>query len=313
MAIGTFRIGARAVVGAASATPALPSGLATDDFLLLIDRQWRSDTTALGAPTTPSGGWTLLTSLLAPATTSPDRSVRRTYYWRRWASGVTAPTIAAVTNAQEHSAQIVSPPGVITTGDPVQELGTGTWSGAATDTMSVPNGVASVAGGVVIVDATRDNDFIDGVTIATLTGDGLTWVEIDEYGGGGGENWAWAWDYALTPAATTITAKSFAMSGNTTSNRAITQMLALRPEPDGPTATAAAPLGALTSSAVATTATIRTATAAAPLGPLVSSAAAVVVAPPAPPPDPLPPRARGWRPRAGGPTHPPTVSYREVT
>ena len=89
--------------------------------------------------------------------------------------------------------------------------------------------------------------------------------------------------------------------------------IAVPPGATGPTATAAAPLGGLVSTAVAVVADRKLATATAQLGALTSHADAVIVSPPEPPPDPMPPQARGWRPRTGGPTPPPIVSYREVS
>lgn len=80
------------------------------------------------------------------------------------------------------------------------------------------SGISVAAGGAIVV--LLGNSSVSGtdVAFATLSGDGLTWVETsDIYGpGGGGRDSNLGCDYALCSGATTVTSKTFSLTGAAT-------------------------------------------------------------------------------------------------
>lgn len=227
MAVSYVGVGAVAAGVGASTAPAIPAGVAADDLLVLLDVAWSS---ALGTPTTPGtpAGWTQKSTYFV-------NGVRITWFYRRWASGVTAPTVTGGSGTNEHESQIIALRGVAPSGDPTDVLGTAAATASSSTAIGTVAGVTTTQpGGVVLVAGARNNDFTDGASIGPLTGQ-LSWVELVDRGGQGGAEFAWSWDYALTPTALAITAKTFPISGNSVSAPGAGQMWAIGPGVTGPT------------------------------------------------------------------------------
>lgn len=239
MAIGALVGGTASNSVGGSTTPGLPAGVVDGDLLVLIDRVVDA-TRALGAavPGAPAG-WTQKTTYVS--TGSADSRI--TLYYRRWASGVTAPTITYAGGASAaHVSRIYRVPGAVTSGDPTDFLGSGATWAASASAGPIPGGVASADGGAVLVMAVREDASSATPTTANLlTGDSLSWVELtDDDFNDGDDSWS-VTDYALVPTARTITSKTFTLATSPGNFAGTGIMWALLPQPTAVIATA--PLG----------------------------------------------------------------------
>lgn len=224
MAVSFVAAGAPARGIGVSTVPALPAGLVTDDLLILLDVAWSS---TAGTPTTPGtpSGW-------AQKATFAGNAVRITWFYRRWVSGVTAPTVTGGTGSNEHRSQIVALRGAPTTGDPTDVIGTAATTASSSTALGTIAGITTTdAGGAVLVVGARGNDLTnDTAAFSTLSGDSLTWVELSEHGAESSAPepaFAMVWDYALIPTARTITTKSFTITGNSVAAAGVGQMWAI--------------------------------------------------------------------------------------
>jgi hypothetical protein len=212
------------VAGGTSNTPGLPAGLQDGDLMVLVYGGVSWSSTA-NAPGTPSG-WTLKASTTA---STPDS--RLSWFYRRYQSGDSAPTLTySGTSTDTHFAQIFAYRGALASGDPTDVLGTASENAAATDIGPISGVTTTASGGVVLVAGVREQDWS---SVATLSGDSLTWVELaDRADFALGDNIGVVVDHALTPAPTTVTSKTFTVTAGNT-EVAIGQMWALLPATTG--------------------------------------------------------------------------------
>lgn len=227
MAISYVGAGTRSLVANAATTPGVPAGVATGDLLIIFDTISSGGTAPV--PGTPAG-WTQKSTYFNDG---PTYRVRLTWYYRAYAPGVTAPTITySGTSGDEHSSRMFAFRGAAVVGDPTDVLGTpALLTTSSTTAGPIPGVTTSSTGGMVLVGVVRDNDLSDGSSgWQPLTGDSLTWVEIEEYGSvSGADKSSFALDYAIVPTAPkTITNKTFTISGSSVSGRGIGQMWAIK-------------------------------------------------------------------------------------
>lgn len=234
MAISYLGAGTRSVAVNANTTPALPAASFQDgDLLVVLDTCHRDRTTSVPAtPGTPSG-WTRKDTWTVQGSV---RSMRGTWFYKPWVSGDTAPTFTygptGVTD-DEHTSQMIGLRGALTGADPTMDLGGTPTEQASSSTVLGPvSGVTgSRDGGIVLVAGLRE---ANATTISTLSGDSLTWTEIDEYHGTTGTNlYSRAWDYALVPTASAVTSKSFTITAGSAAPSAGQMWLVGPPGPSG--------------------------------------------------------------------------------
>lgn len=282
-AISNVRVGTRAlvqnsggVVGGLNTTPALPASMADNDVLLGVsvvfhDQEGHSQSTG-PSPATPSL-WSQITdasyggymSAKTGAGASPYHShMRIRLYWARYDStGVAgpnaAPTISFSSGTQTtdwHYSQLIAFTNAAMAGSPVDVLGTFTAmdatpavTAAASSTVLGPAaGITTTAdGGIVfaIVIADFDTTATGTSVVATMSGDGLTWVEVTELGGSASDVWTMGVDYALTPSKLTVTSKSITTGGFTTAAKSIGLMVAFEPDTFLPHSTVYKPILAM--------------------------------------------------------------------
>lgn len=213
MAASYAAAGTRSVVVNGTTAPGLPSGLVAGDLMILLDTCHRDRTTSVpSTPTTPSGWTRKDTASIQGAT----RSMRMSWYYRAWVTGDSAPSVVygpTGVTTDEHVSQIISVRGAVTVGDPTHGY-TSPFLAAPSSTVMGPVGglTTSIAGTLALCAAQRE---ANATSVATLTGDSLTWTEIDEYQGTTSPNvYARAWDCAPVPEAQSVTDKSFTLAGS---------------------------------------------------------------------------------------------------
>jgi len=196
-----------------NATPSLPAvTFQTNDYLIMFDAVLTTST--LNTPTTPAG-WSIKSQY---SYTGPNAKILLTWYHRRWVSGMSAPTVLWSGGlSHEHIARIFALRGVKDGADPTALINVPNSFSAAQGTAGPISGLADIPGGsILFVACLRDNDMTDGSAgFNVLTGDGLTWSEVLDYGSSsGGAEIGAAVDYAIVPTTQTVTSKTFTISGN---------------------------------------------------------------------------------------------------
>lgn len=147
--------------GTANITPALPTGLATNDILLMFGEN--QETTA-GLPATPAG-WNLVGT--GSVTVTTGTITRLTAWWRRIAGGESAPTI--VDPGDHMVARVMAVRGCKAIGNPWNQVTTGTETVSDTS-VSIP-GVTTTAPDCLVVAA-----FSTGIDTASGQVTGGTWA-----------------------------------------------------------------------------------------------------------------------------------------
>lgn len=261
-------------------TPALPATPTTADLLVVHDVVVAQANGAVAnIPGTPAG-WTQKTTFVA--TMALGGQTRHTWFYRPWASGLTAPTITLVgATGTQHRSIMVRVRGAKLAGDPTDVLAAqSTPAGSATVMGPITGLTTTAAGGAVLLGCVRENDLTDGSTIGAP---GTPFATLDSWGAAAGENMAGALASALTNAGA-VTDRSFSISAPA-ADRTIGQMWALLPEPtsvDHAGAASAAGVGSATAGAgqghgaSVTAAAVGAATAAAGQGHTVQASAAGV-------------------------------------
>jgi hypothetical protein len=132
-------------------------------------------------------------------------------FWKVAVGSDAAPTITYSGGAAGDTviAEIVVISGCDTT-TPFVEKGTVASNGSSANIGPI-TGIAIAGGNAVIVFGHRADDW---TSVGTLSGDSLTWVEISDVGKSTlGTDAGQVWDYALVPSNTTITSKTFTVTG----------------------------------------------------------------------------------------------------
>ena len=201
MAVSFVAAGTAATGSQDDLTPALPTGHALNDVLILVAVQWGTTT-----PGMVTGGWTSFASGIADSTTD---NVAFNVLYKMDGGSETAPTVDFTADLNFTTiAQIAAFRGV-DTGDPIGEVGT-VFTDTSTASATIGPITAVTPGrvdGAVVVFGAKGNNWADSVNL--LTGDSLTWVEIGEPDPSGGNNAGAVWDYALFGSIPTLTSKTF--------------------------------------------------------------------------------------------------------
>lgn len=132
-------------------------------------------------------------------------------FWKVAVGGDSNPTVTYSGGSAGHTiiAEIVVISGADTT-TPFVEKGTVASNGSAANIGAI-TGIAITGGNAVIVFGHRSDDW---TSVGTLSGDSLTWAEISDAGKSTlGTDAGQVWDYALVPSNTTITSKTFTVTG----------------------------------------------------------------------------------------------------
>lgn len=220
------------------------------DLIILVSRAVRMSSTTstvsqpgLDTATSTGWGWTSkFTDFLSNQTvnTSPTtlvtRSIRHRVWYTWWQPNLPAPvvTYTATTLTDVFGAQLIVVTGALQTGDPFDQTGVLTAAATASTTLAGPapaltNPVPAGAAVFALVD--HENALSSG-GVATLTGDGLTWTEGQEFAGTSPASHAWAVDWAVAAASTSIGAKTAAITVAT--GKGAGQHFSILPAP-GPT------------------------------------------------------------------------------
>ena len=201
MALTYVGVGTAAAGNNASLTPALPSGWAVDDLLLVYVSSRGNGTWT--APT----GWTQIFQVAH----SSSGINKIACFYKFAVSDEVAPamTYSGGASGQTTLAQVCAFRGSIPN-SPVDILGSASSNSSATNIGPI-SGITTTSGnGVIIVFGHRADDW---TSVATLSGDSLTWVEIGEPDTTSGNDAGQVWDYALFSSNVTVTSKTFTVSG----------------------------------------------------------------------------------------------------
>jgi hypothetical protein len=179
----------------------MPAGLAADDVMVtaFFSREATDATVAISA------GWTEMYNELSAGGLLG-------VWTRTYQTGDAAPTfvLTNVAAGDDCIAQIAAWRGA----RPAQPI---TVSGAIATNASAGNigpitGITTPTGGAVVVIGGKLDDW---TSVATLSGESLTWAEIGEPDTNTGNDAGMVWDYALTPSATAVADKTFTVTGGT--------------------------------------------------------------------------------------------------
>jgi hypothetical protein len=206
MAITFKSVGSASALNSTDTTPivmsvAMPGTFVAGDLLLLMVGARNGGTIA-----TPAG-WTQVFALSHETTPFPQIKLFRKV------AGAGEPAVdVTYTGAAGHViiGQVAAFAGVDAS-VPFPEIG------AESENVSQQNigpitGLTISAGSAVIVFGVRSQSW---TSVDELTGDGLTWDEIDEPDSDLGSNAGMVWDYAISAGGATVTAKTFNVIGGT--------------------------------------------------------------------------------------------------
>lgn len=191
--------------GDGTLTPGLPSGLQTNDMIVTYYY-----TRGTGGSVSISAGWTSLYD-------HSDSGGRIAVWYRFYQNGDGAPTITSSGlistgppgSRDDTIAQVAAWRG-ISTGNPIDALGTVSTNGSQQNIGAI-SGITIAADSVIIVVGGKRDDW---TSVATLSGDSLTWFEIGEPDTTTGADAGMVWDYAINGAVQkTITTKTFTVTG----------------------------------------------------------------------------------------------------
>jgi hypothetical protein len=192
----------------ATLTPTLPSGLQTNDLMLIYASARGGGT--LGVSTS---GWSQRWQL--SHTSSGINKIA--LFYKFYSAGDGNPTVTYSGGSFGHTviAQVSAFRGVNTT-SPFDVQGA-TWSGSSGANIGPITGITTGSTGkCILVFGHRADDW---TSVATLTGDSITWAEIGEPDSTSGNDAGEVWDYALCNPATTVTAKTFTVTGGSSQTR----------------------------------------------------------------------------------------------
>lgn len=190
--------------GGANPTPPLPTGLTAGSSVMVMSFYSRA---AVDESIAAPAGWTVITN-------TRDASGLLAAWYRVYQSGDTNPTLTRTnfsggTGGDTLACQIAAWDGV----DPSNVLGASgsvASNGAAANIGPIPGITLAASGTVVVIGGKQD----DWTSVATLTGDSLTWAEIGEPDSTSGADAGMVWDYAIDPGSgTTVTNKTFSVTG----------------------------------------------------------------------------------------------------
>lgn len=221
MAVSVVAVGAIADASFTSTTsPAIPTGTAAGDVLVCFTFA------RIPASTVMASTWTMVVQEL-------NTNLASTISWKVATGSDSSPTITppgSSTTSNAHSSFIIAFRGV-NTSTPFSNLGTSNWNSVLQDVGPIVAPSATTTGGACVVIAMKGGL---ATSVATLTGDGLTWVErVDHpYDTPGGADITTMCDTAVwTGAPPTLTNKTFVVTGGTT-GYGLGRMLLLAPAPD---------------------------------------------------------------------------------
>jgi len=211
--------GAGASANNASVSPALPSGFQANDLLLCFASARGNGT--LGTPT----GWTQLFQVAH----SSSGINKIALFYKIAVGGDANPTVTYTGGASGHTviAQCCAFRGVDPS-SPFDVIGA-TSSNASQANIGPISGITpTVEDACVIVMGHKADDW---TSVATLSGDGLTWVEIGEPDSDLGNDAGEVWDYAIISGSPiTITNKTFTVTGGA-AQTGLGKMISLKPAP----------------------------------------------------------------------------------
>jgi hypothetical protein len=204
MAASFVAVGTSGSANNANVTPTLPAGHTTGD-VLFVAAMVRHATATLSV-----SGYTQVA--LIPHASASAVTVG---LWRKTDGGAESNPTVAVSGGAAGADVIASCcafRGMDTT-TPVVETGTGSSNGSAANIGAI-TGLSLANGNVVLVIGARSDDW---TSVATLSGDGLTWNEIIETVSTAGTDAGFVWDYAINTSgsAVTVTSKTFTVTGGT--------------------------------------------------------------------------------------------------
>lgn len=188
----------------ASLSPALPASLSAGDVMIAVS------VTRSAMNVSWSAGWNEFHDEGSGAGSTSAA-------WRVYQAGDAAPTVTPGSSVagSDMIAQVAAWRGVASSPDPIDVFGTPFVAGAAQQNIGAITGLTPAAARAVIVVLGGKAD--DWTSVATLSGDGLTWAEIAETVATVGNDVGLVWDYAIeTAGPTTVTSKTFAVTGGTT-------------------------------------------------------------------------------------------------
>lgn len=197
MAISYVGDGAGAAANNASVSPALPSGLADGDLMVAV---WQIRS---GVATVSASGWSAATYYRNTA------QVSLAILTRTYVSGDTAPTLSPSGGSLNNTVTA----NVFALRGTVGVTATGTVYSSdvgLTQDIGPITGVTSPAGGAVVVLGGKADNW---TSVATLTGDSLTWTTTGSMFSTLGDDAAHVGNYALTPSGVTTTSKTFTVTG----------------------------------------------------------------------------------------------------
>src|SRR3990172_1368235 len=205
-AISFIGAGTASSANNASTAPTIHASTAVNDFMLMAD-------TGISSAETPGNvvvptGWNLLTEFNRDGAASPRLSL----LYRFFQTGDTTPTVEyyGLSANDLHISQIATFRNVHPT-DSVPVMGVPGSNGAATNLGPIPAINTSYSGGATVVVGARGDDW---TSVATLSGDSLTWVEIGEPDSTTLDDGGLVWDYALIPTGPqVISTKTFTVTG----------------------------------------------------------------------------------------------------
>lgn len=189
-------------------TPALHASATTGDTVIVIAHA----TSTTGGSLSISAGWTAITN---SQTTGGLFGV----WYRALQAGDSAPTVTVSGinsggNPNGRDAVIIQTAAWrgVDTSDPLDVTGTLSVNGAQANIGAI-TGISLAASDVVIVVGGKRDDW---TSVATLSGDSLTWNEIAEPANTEGIDNGMVWDYAIDGGSgTTVTSKTFTVTGGT--------------------------------------------------------------------------------------------------
>lgn len=211
MAITFVASGTTSSTSGTAPTPGLPAGLNDNDLMVLF---FFSRHTGSGTMSVSTSGWQKIFNQVTPFGTL-------SVYWKLRVTGDVAPTISIsgyTTGAagDDSLAHIAAFRGV----DVSSPWGTSalTVNNGYTSQQDIGaiTGLSLLAGNAVLVLGGKLDDW---TSVATLTGDGLTWNEIGDFSSTAGNDAGAVWDYAINAGSTvTVTSKTFVVTGGVVAN-----------------------------------------------------------------------------------------------
>jgi len=196
-------VGTAAKSNNASVTPTLPSGLQVGDLMLCFASSRGNGT--LGTPTNWTQKWQQYNGYFN----------KIALFYKFYQTGDGNPTVTYTGGASGHTviAQVCAFRGVDIS-SPFDVQGTMSTNVSQQNIGPISGITTGVNGKCVIVFGHKSDDW---TSVATLSGDGLTWNEIDEPDSTLGNDAGEVWDYTISSSGSvTITNKTFTVTGGLT-------------------------------------------------------------------------------------------------